>query len=55
MTYQCQCCGAIFYEPHMIHYREDMNGEGAMQDFYVSVCPSCGEEQIEEYESEDTL
>lgn len=32
---------------------EDMNGEGAIQDFYVPVCPICGSEEIDEFERED--
>lgn len=55
----CYCCGWRFERPDVRHYREDMNGEGAYQDFYEELCPSCGEgfieelEEVEEYAEEE--
>lgn len=51
MSYRCQCCGAAFDEPDIITYREDMNGEGAYQAFYIAACPDCGDDYIEESET----
>lgn len=51
--YQCYICNSEFDEPDTWHYTEDMNGEGAMQDFYVPICPVCGSEEIVEFERED--
>lgn len=48
----CYVCNSTFDEPDIWHYREDMNGEGAWQDFYVPICPCCRAEGIQE-ESED--
>ena len=45
--YVCYCCGARFGEPRIERYREDMDGEGAMQEYAVQCCPACGGEQIE--------
>jgi len=44
----CNLCGSEFEEPTVKHYREDMNGEGAWQDFYEDRCPYCGSEEVEE-------
>ena len=46
--YECSDCGLRFDSPATWSYREDMNGEGAYQTFYVAVCPRCGSEEIEE-------
>lgn len=51
--YQCYICNSEFDEPGTWHYTEDMNGEGAMQDFYVPIFPVCGSEEIDEFERED--
>ena len=45
--YVCHCCGARFLEAAIERYREDMDGEGAMQEYTVLRCPECGEEHIE--------
>jgi len=52
-SYQCNSCNALFDEPSIHHYREDMNGEGAFQDFYIPICPCCGSEEIEELPEPD--
>ena len=46
--YICNHCNSLFDEPAIDHYREDMNGEGAFQDFYIPICPCCGSEEIDE-------
>ena len=46
--YICYACNSLFDEPDQYHYREDMNGEGAFEDFYPRICPVCGSEEIEE-------
>lgn len=46
----CRVCGARFAEPITATYREDMNGEGAYQSFYIDLCPDCGSEEVEEFE-----
>ena len=51
--YYCRRCKALFDEPATWHYREDMNGEGAWQTFYVPICPQCGNEDYEELEEPD--
>ena len=53
MIYRCMSCGAIVYEPRMIHRVEDVDGELHFEDWYEEHCPECGEEQLEEYEEED--
>lgn len=42
----CDVCGERFAEPIVRHYREDMNGEGAWEDFYISLCPYCGSDEV---------
>ena len=53
MKWRCECCGAVVDDPDIWHYREDMNGEGAWQDFFVQICPCCGAEEIDEMEEQD--
>ena len=48
----CYVCNHTFDEPEIWHYTEDMNGEGARQDFYIPICPFCGAEGIEEEQEE---
>lgn len=47
-VYKCWICNREFDAPKTYHYREDMNGEGAWQDFYVNCCPYCGSDEIDE-------
>jgi DNA-directed RNA polymerase subunit RPC12/RpoP len=49
--YRCHLCGARFDEPIATAYREDVNGEGAYQTFYIDRCPDCGSEEIDEFEN----
>ena len=49
----CCLCNSRFDAPVVKHYREDMNGEGAWQDFWESCCPCCGEQMIRELEDND--
>ena len=51
--WKCYWCDAEFDEPGNHHYREDMNGEGAWQDFFVKICPYCGSEEIEEVSDDE--
>ena len=44
----CYVCNQHFDEPKIVLYTEDVNGEGAYQNFYCPVCPLCGSECIEE-------
>ena len=46
--WRCNSCGTIFDEPCVYSYIEDMNGEGAYQQFFVPKCPCCDSEEIEE-------
>ena len=49
----CNYCNSQFEDPSVHHYREDMNGEGAWQDFWENRCPYCGSEEVEETEEMD--
>lgn len=44
---RCRVCGSFIDEPSVYHYIEDMNGEGALQDFYIDYCPFCGSEELD--------
>ena len=44
----CNSCFSRFDKPAVDHYREDMNGEGAWQDFFENRCPYCWSDEVEE-------
>ena len=46
MTYKCDDCGAIFYEPDTKHHRENLDGENGVWEYDYSVCPRCGSNMI---------
>ena len=46
MTYKCEHCGAIFYEPDTRHHRENLDGEHGIWEYDYSVCPQCGSDEI---------
>lgn len=50
MTYRCENCGAIFYEPERRHHRENLDGERGIWEYDYDVCPNCGGTEIEEVE-----
>ncbi len=50
----CENCNEAIEEPYVYHYREDLNGEGAFADFFVSVCPLCGSEELRKVEGYDS-
>ena len=45
--FRCNCCGKIFYKPHMYSVEEDRGefwGVPCTETVYYSECPECGEE-----------
>lgn len=52
MTYLCNRCGAIIYEPRTVTSRENLDGENGIETRTVAECPYCGEEFFEEESNE---
>lgn len=46
MTYQCENCGAIFYEPDRRGYKENLDDEDGWWEYEYDVCPQCGSDLI---------
>lgn len=51
--YICASCGAIFTDPNVHSWDEDMNGEGAWEHWTKYLCPECGSDSVEEYDGEE--
>jgi len=53
IRWRCEFCGAVFDEPCVRTRLENLDGEHGWQEWREKFCPECGDEQIEEFESED--
>lgn len=50
MMFQCECCHAIFTEPRLVCFRQNLDGENGIETVYEENCPWCGEEWFREVE-----
>lgn len=53
MLWKCLFCGETFDEPSIHHYRENLDDENGWQDFYVPLCPYCGDEDVDPIPDDD--
>lgn len=49
--FKCNCCGALFDEPHRYESREYFWGMPCYEVF--AECPECHEEDFDEYEDDE--
>ena len=54
MTYLCNRCGAIIYEPRTGTSRENLDGENGVEWRTDLYCPGCGAEEMYFEELEET-
>lgn len=54
MTYLCNRCGAIIYEPRTVTSRENLDGENGVEWRTDLYCPECGAEEMYFEELEET-
>lgn len=52
MIYKCECCNAIFSDPRVIAFSENLDGERGIDTFYEEDCPYCGSEWFSEVPDE---
>lgn len=44
----CERCGAVFDEPTIYEYRENLDGEHGWATFTEMYCPECGSDDLED-------